>query len=74
MAHGIKVRNQYADAVGDLYKRTPKAVWAALAVSYACMRGDGDTEVYPEDTPRFLIEEWRTLYEQGLVPQAPPAS
>ena len=63
----MKRSNGYVGAVGDLYARTPKAVWAAIAVSYALRaREDEWDQVVPE-----VLEEWDALHANGIVPQAP---
>ena len=57
--------NEYAALIGlDLYERTPKAVLAAIAVSYT-INSEGDAREY-------VLSEWATLHHAGIVPQAPP--
>jgi len=61
-----KRRNEYISALGNFYARTPKAVFAAIAFSYAnrlFAKSEG-TEVVD-----CLAEEWRVLHENGIVPQ-----
>ena len=65
-----KSSNEYAQAFGKLYARTPKSVFAAVAFSYAnwaCGTESGSTD---ETVSRFL-EEWKCLYENEIVPQKP---
>jgi hypothetical protein len=62
--------NQYANLIDpDLFDRTPKAVFAAMAVSG--LSGGGD---YLEgmDVDQAVLEEWDALYRSGIVPQRPP--
>ena len=62
-------RNTFCAALGQLYDATPKAVFAAIAVSLATA---GDN--YLGDVQGRLAEQWRMLYQAGLVAQAPPAA
>jgi len=65
-----KTSNHYADIIPPaLYAATPKAVFAAMAVSYAINSSDGDQRGAAET---FLREEWAALYAAGIVPQRPP--
>jgi hypothetical protein len=72
---GIKLLNEYALAVNlsergphaDLYAETPKAVWAAIAVSEATNGGDRICEAR-----ELVLREWWALYRAGIVPQEPP--
>ena len=65
-----KLSNEYADLIpGKIYSSIPKAVWAAIAISFAT--GGGDR---PEDAVRAIVCEWRTLADNGIVPQKPPAA
>jgi len=59
--------NEYAQQLGSRYERIPKAVLAAIAVSV--LTGGGD---YLEEAEPRLLNEWRVLFENGIVPQAPP--
>ena len=63
---GIKITNGYADCLGELYAKTPKAVFAAVAVSTLTMGGD-----YLDEAKERLLNEWRILHENGIVPQKP---
>jgi hypothetical protein len=62
-----KISNEYARAFGDLYERTPKAVFAAIAFSALTCGGDNW-----DGGQAALLKEWRTLHANGIVPQAPP--
>ena len=63
----MKITNNYARAC-DGFDKTPKAVYAALAFSLAVrLAGNDDTE----DANRILLNEWRALHENGIVPQKP---
>lgn len=65
----MKIKNQYARAISrKLYDDTPKAVFAALAVSYITNRDN----VEFEDIDAAVRDEWATLYANGIVPQRPP--
>lgn len=61
------LRNEYASQLGDLFDKTPKAVLAAIAVSALTTGGD-----YLEKARELLLEEWRILHENKIVPQSPP--
>jgi hypothetical protein len=66
---GIKLSNSYQRAFGDLYTKTPKAVFAAVAYSYTSVGGD-----HPEVAIKNFLEEWSILHENGIVQQKPPAN
>jgi len=60
--------NPYADAVGmKMLDTCPKAVWAAIAYSFA-MRLSEDNHARAIET---LKREWLTLHGGNLVPQKP---
>ena len=66
----MKRSNEYANGFGREYARIPKAVFAAVAYSYAnwaCGQEASDNAVI---VARFM-QEWQTLYDNGLVPQKP---
>lgn len=69
----MKRRNQYLDCFpSGLYERMPKAVLAALVVSYATRCGDGDLDdLSPETVGTAILDEWRILHQAGIVPQPP---
>jgi hypothetical protein len=66
MKGGGSLRNEYLDSCPMLDK-TPKAVIAAVVVSLLSSGGDEFDQV----AWRFL-SEWRTLHDNGIVPQRPP--
>jgi len=59
--------NEYAAALGGLYATTPKAVFAAVAVSV--LTGCRDDL---EEARELMVKEWRLLHGLGIIPQAPP--
>jgi hypothetical protein len=66
---GIKVENEYSLAIsGRLFASTPKAVFAAIAVSMLTAGGDS-----MERVNELILKEWQALYDNGIVPQKPPA-
>jgi hypothetical protein len=72
----MKSSNEYAQAFGRLYAKTPKAVFAAVAFSYAnisCGESGHEAATEAEAVERF-INEWRILNENGIVPQKAPRS
>jgi hypothetical protein len=68
MSHGMKIGNEYARALGRMYAKTPKAVFAAIAFSYADRLFAKTSGTESADV---LLEEWRILYENGIVTQKP---
>lgn len=68
---GMKTGNEYAGALGKLYARTPKAVFAAVAYSFANWACGEEAVNRDEQVARF-VAEWQALYDNGIVPQAPP--
>lgn len=74
MPHGVKLCNEYAAALGCFYDSTPKAVFAALAYSYATMfdpNGEGEATA-PDEVISRLKREWSVLADNGIIPQRPP--
>ena len=65
--HGTaKKLNEYVRSLGDDYANTPKAVYAAIALSLAYI----DVEEASMDAARRrLAAEWDALHENGIVPQ-----
>ena len=63
----MKLRNDHMSELGTLYAATPKAVFAAIAVSYATCGGD-----YIERARENVLLEWWFLHENGIIPQRPP--
>lgn len=61
-----ETENEYQRSISrELFERTPKAVFAALAISYYLNNG-------VQDIDAALLEEWKILYKQGIIPQKPP--
>ena len=70
---GTKILNSYCFEMGqDLYESTPKAVFAAIAVSLLTCGGDW-LEEGQEATRKRVIDEWTALHNSGIVKQKPPA-
>ena len=65
----MKATNEYQRAFGKLYAKTPKSVFAAVALSLAYM--DVEEAGLPQAVAHFL-SEWRCLNENGIVPQKAP--
>lgn len=66
-----KARNVYDAKLGRAYSRMPKALLAALAVSFAILvHGEGPTD---DEVRQAILDEWKTLYDAGIVQQKPPA-
>lgn len=66
MAHLKNTTNEYAGLVEDIFDKTPKAVFAAIAVSYATCGGD-----VPEKALPNIVHEWQLLFDNGIVTQDP---
>lgn len=65
----FKLENSYQQEINSsFYEKCPKAVFAALAVSYMVNHGI----VSFEEVTGEMLSEWNNLYEQGIVPQKPP--
>lgn len=68
----FKKSNEYADLISRrLYEETPKAVLAALLVSFIDRCSGGNLEGWA-DMDKALLEEWDILHQNGIVPQKPP--
>ncbi len=67
----FKTENEYQRAIGrELYEATPKAVFAALFVSYlANIKG---VQLDPLELESEILDEWKKLHAAGIVPQKPP--
>lgn len=65
---GLKISNEYAAAFERLYAETPKAVFAALAYSLARRLNEDQHEAAIGE----LLNEWRILHDNGILPQAVP--
>lgn len=72
----MKIGNVYIAAMGDFYRDTPKAVFAALAYSYAAVFGTCDAGENETTDPREVIarltHEWNILEQNGIVLQKAP--
>jgi hypothetical protein len=62
----MKKLNNYALAI-EGYDKIPKAVFAAIAFSYATCGGD-----HWEYGTNNILDEWEMLHANGIVPQKPP--
>ncbi len=74
----MKQINEYIGVLGGgVYEKTPKAVLAAIAVSFAARLGGEAREA--EDgkgdelqvAQEVVLKEWQTLYDNGIVKQKP---
>lgn len=61
-----KLVGEYAKVFGRDYAKIPKSVFAAIAFSYASHGGDDYV-----NGVESAINEWWTLYENGIVAQKP---
>jgi hypothetical protein len=61
--------NDYLAHLGPLYAKTPKAVFAAMAFSFAFI--DVEEQGVEQALARLRFE-WQALYDNGIVPQKPP--
>lgn len=65
----FKTFNEYQKQLSrDFYEKCPKAVFAALAVSFVMRAMGGEFE----DVQQHLAEEWAVLHANGVIPQKPP--
>jgi len=65
-----KTLNQYVEAIPrDVFESTPKAVWAAIAISLATCGGSN-----LDDAARAVVREWSILNQNKIVPQPIPAA
>jgi hypothetical protein len=63
-----KKSNEYAEVISEIYDRIPKAVLAAIAVSFSLILNEGQDFDQVQDT---ILTEWRILNVNGIVPQKP---
>lgn len=63
--------NGYIAELPD-FDRTPKAVYAAIALSLAVCQVGRDDEKGFELARALLRGEWQALHASGIVPQKPP--
>lgn len=62
----MKLTNQYAELLPG-YDETPKAVYAAIALSLALRLSEENLT----DAICQVFEEWITLHQNDIVPQSP---
>ena len=68
----MKLLGDYAAALDSaLYRDTPKAVFAAVAL-YVAHNG-GSTYEDGDSPEQYLVREWDVQHTQGLIPQPVPA-
>ena len=69
-----KSDNSYARLAFEV--DAPKTVWMALAVSFAAMTVESAEDLLDDKLrlQKLLLDEWRTLHENGIVPQKPRKS
>jgi ribosomal protein L7/L12 len=60
-----KLSNEYAELL-KFYNRIPKAVLAAIAVSFALKETEDNIELVEEQ----ILKEWKILHENNIVPQS----
>lgn len=64
----VKLDNDYQKLISrELFEKTPKSVFAALAVSMFL----NDRNYGFEQVDEAIISEWKVLYEQMILPQKP---
>jgi hypothetical protein len=67
-----KLSNEYVQSIpSEIFENTPKAVWAAIAVSFAVnLASEGDFN----QAAGVIMQEWIALKENGIIPQDVPAA
>lgn len=67
-------QNEYTRAIGmKAFDETPKAVFAAIAISFVMLRGDENGDELPANAAwNYIRREWKALYDNGIVFQKPP--
>lgn len=69
MTHMRNKLNDYAMAAGpDVFEAAPKAVWAALAISFGTTGGD-----HIDNARKLILDEWQVLIDNGIVEQKIPS-
>ncbi|MCC7017796.1 MAG: hypothetical protein IT564_11405 [Rhodospirillales bacterium] len=68
----LKATNEYSNVFQSFYEKTPKSVFAAIAVSLMSTGGELLRDD-PEKALANIIEEWETLHTCGIIPQKPPS-
>ncbi len=67
----LNIHNEYVDVLpGTFYADIPKAVWAAMFISY--LRNLHNVE--KTDLLVEIMREWYALHDNGIVPQKPMTS
>ena len=63
--------NEYIESIPlEIFENTPKAVWAAIAISFAVnLAAEGDFS----QAAQQIVNEWAVLKQNGIVPQNVPA-
>lgn len=65
----FKTGNEYQNLINPLfYEKCPKAVFAAIAVSYMVNHGI----VQMDEVTVALLDEWKVLHGNEIVPQKAP--
>jgi hypothetical protein len=62
----FKISNDYQKLISN-YDKIPKAIFAGIVVSFL-LNYQG---IEFENIDKAIIDEWRTLYENGIIPQKP---
>lgn len=66
----MKTTNEYAESFGE-YREIPKAVFAAVALSFALrlveVEGEDNGDMF-DLAEKLVVEEW---HRAGIVPQKP---
>lgn len=73
----MKAMNDYAASLSaEFYSKTPKAVFAAIAVSLANQCNEAGIDAIWDENEQaldaLLLAEWTALHNAGIVPQKPP--
>lgn len=62
-----KQSNEYVDEMNEYYDMVPKAVFAAIALSFALNLAEDNFTA----AKQLIINEWKALYDNHIVPQSP---
>ena len=64
----FKQQNSYQEMLSlEFYEKCPKAVFAAIAVSFVLNHQGTDSEL----TEETILKEWGILHQSGIIPQKP---
>ena len=67
-----KKLNERLRYVAEIYDKTPKAVFAAVAVEFALVAsGEYGSDASFDAAQERILLEWGNLYESAIVPQKP---